>query len=74
MITIILFIVLLVLIAIFSVQNAIPVTVTFFLWRFEASLAIIIFITFLIGLLAGTIFHLFVKHKKKRHKINNLKL
>lgn len=42
-------------VAIFSVQNAAPVAITFFFWRFEASLAIVIFLSVLIGILTGAI-------------------
>jgi uncharacterized integral membrane protein len=41
------------LVAIFSVQNAGPVAITFLFWRFEASLAIAIFLSALAGILIG---------------------
>lgn len=66
MFIIIIFLILLILIAVFSVQNAMPVFVTFFFWKFEASLAIIIFVTFLIGLLAGFSLIVFMKLRKKK--------
>ena len=40
-------------VAIFSVQNAAPVSVSFLFWQFEASLAIIVFITLLFGGVVG---------------------
>jgi uncharacterized integral membrane protein len=40
-------------VTIFSVQNAIPVVISFFTWKFEASLAIVIFLTFLAGMIIG---------------------
>lgn len=40
---------------IFSVQNAQPTVITFLLWHFEASLAIVIFLTLLCGMIAGAI-------------------
>ena len=47
--------VLIVLVAVFSVQNAGPVTISFLVWRFEASLAIVIFLVLLCGVLIGLI-------------------
>ena len=44
---------LLVLAAVFSVQNAEPAVITFLFWQFEASLAIVIFLTLLCGMIAG---------------------
>lgn len=37
--------------SIFSSQNAVPVTVAFFRWKFEASLAIVILLSVLCGVL-----------------------
>ncbi|OPY66178.1 MAG: hypothetical protein A4E63_02643 [Syntrophorhabdus sp. PtaU1.Bin050] len=48
---IILFIVLLV--ALFSVQNAAPVAISFLFWKFQASLAIVIFLCVLAGIVIG---------------------
>lgn len=77
MFILIIFIILLVLIAVFSIQNAMPVFVTFFLWKFEASLALVIFITFLIGLFSGFFLFLFMRLRKnkgvnKKTPINNI--
>jgi uncharacterized integral membrane protein len=56
MIAIIAFVVILALVTVFSVQNAMPVAITFFFWKFEASLAIVIFLSFLSGcILTGII-------------------
>lgn len=55
MVTIILLSIILVLVAIFSVQNAMPVTITFLFWTFEASLAIVIFLCMLGGMASGAI-------------------
>jgi uncharacterized integral membrane protein len=38
---------------IFSIQNAVPVTVTFLSWKFEASLAIVMLLSVLGGIIAG---------------------
>lgn len=44
-------------VVVLSIQNATPVVITFFLWKFEASLAIVIFISFICGLvIAGMAF------------------
>ena len=55
MIMIIVLVIVLLLVAILSVQNALPVTLTFFFWKFEASLAIVLFLTMLGGMIAGAI-------------------
>jgi len=40
-------------VVIFSVQNAVPVAVSFLSWHFEASLAIVIALSLLSGLIVG---------------------
>lgn len=40
-------------VAIFSVQNAAPVSVSFLFWQFQASLAIIVFLALLFGGVVG---------------------
>lgn len=42
-------------VALFSVQNASPVTVSFLVWRFESSLAVILFLAVLIGAIIGAL-------------------
>lgn len=42
-------------IVVFSVQNASPVAVTFLFWKFDASLAIVIFLSLITGVIAGSI-------------------
>ena len=54
------------LIAIFSVQNAAPVAVTFLFWKFGASLAIAIFLSALCGLILGAIITYLIMKKKHR--------
>ena len=46
-----------ILVALFSVQNATPVAISFFFWRFDASLAIIIFLSALAGALITVIIY-----------------
>jgi uncharacterized integral membrane protein len=53
MAVLVLLMILLVLAAVFSVQNAEPAVITFLFWQFEASLAIVIFLTLLCGMIAG---------------------
>ncbi|MCX5806008.1 MAG: lipopolysaccharide assembly protein LapA domain-containing protein [Proteobacteria bacterium] len=48
-------IIILLLVTIFSIQNAAPVAVSFIFWKFEASLAIIVFLSVLIGFIIGGI-------------------
>lgn len=68
MATIILLLVILTVVAIFSVQNAIPVTITLFFWKFEASLAIVIFLSVLFGMIAGAIIISLVRFKPSGKK------
>lgn len=55
MITILIAIIIVVLVTVFSVQNASPVIITFIYWKFQASLAIVIFLSVLAGVLIGII-------------------
>jgi uncharacterized integral membrane protein len=64
MATIVIFLVFLMLVAVFSVQNAFPVTITFFFWRFEASIAIVIFLSVLCGVVAGGVLMAVLRSKK----------
>jgi uncharacterized integral membrane protein len=68
MVTFILLILIIVLVAVFSVQNAVPVSVTFFFWKFEASLAIVVFLSALCGLIAGIIAALLMRTKSSGKK------
>ncbi|MFQ3573017.1 MAG: LapA family protein [Thermodesulfovibrionales bacterium] len=36
-------------VAVFAIQNAMPVTISFILWRFESSLAVVIFVSLICG-------------------------
>ncbi len=49
MVILVIVIVVLAIVAIFSIQNALPVTVALLFWKFSASLAIVVFISLLIG-------------------------
>lgn len=53
-------------VAIFSVQNSAPVAVNFLFWRFQASLAIVIFFSVIAGAVIGVILSLAAKMKRRR--------
>lgn len=53
--TIILVVFLMLVVVVFTVQNASPVAISFLFWRFDASLAIVVFLCVLTGLLTGVI-------------------
>ena len=53
MITIIIVIIIIVAVAVFSAQNATPVAVSFLSQHFEASLAIVVLLSFVTGMMAG---------------------
>jgi len=69
MTTIILLLIVIAGVAIFSVQNAVPVAITFLFWKFEASLAIVIFLSVLSGVIAGTIIVSLLKIRSPAEKI-----
>ncbi len=64
---IILFFVILVIAAlvIFSVQNANPVIISFVLWRFNASLAIVVFLALVAGMIIMAIVSLGMRCRKR---------
>ncbi len=68
MLIIVLLLVIIILVSVFSVQNAVPVTLSFFLWRFEASLAIVIFLSVISGLITGIIIAILVRRKLSAKK------
>jgi len=53
MITVILVVIVIAGVAVFSVQNATPVAISFLVWRFDASLAVIVLLSFLTGMIVG---------------------
>ena len=55
MITLIFALIIITMVTVFSVQNAIPVVISFLFWKFEASLAIILFLSVLAGVVIGVI-------------------
>jgi len=66
MLNIAIILIIIVLVAVFSVLNAKPVEFTFFFWKFEASLAIVIFLSALAGLIAGVIITFLLRFKPKK--------
>jgi len=68
MVIIIILLVLVGIVAVFSVQNALPVAITFFFWKFEASLAIILFLTVITGMIAGALIVTLLKMKSSQNK------
>lgn len=57
-------------VAIFSIQNSTPVALSFLFWKFEASLAVVIFLSALTGVIIGAIivFVIRIKRAGKEHK------
>ena len=55
MITLLIALILIALVTVFSVQNASPVTISFIYWKFNASLAIVVFLSALAGALIAMI-------------------
>jgi uncharacterized integral membrane protein len=68
MATIIFLLIVMLTVAVFSVQNAVPVAITFFFWKLEASLAIIVFLSALCGAVAGGIIITLLKLKSSGKK------
>jgi len=55
MITLIIAVIIITLVTVFSVQNAAPVVLSLMVWKFEASLAIVIFLSLVSGAIIGAI-------------------
>lgn len=55
MISLIIVLAIIAVVTVFSIQNAIPVVITFLFWNFEASLAIVLFLSVLAGVIIGVI-------------------
>ncbi|RJQ50831.1 MAG: LapA family protein [Nitrospiraceae bacterium] len=70
MIAVIIVLIIISVVTVFSVQNALPVIITFLFWKFEASLAIILFLSVLAGAVIGVSAASFFRMKsspKKQH-------
>lgn len=68
MISIVLVVAIIAVIAVFSVQNADPVAISFLFWKFEASLAIVIFLSVLSGVVIAAIISLPGKIRRMSEK------
>jgi uncharacterized integral membrane protein len=55
-------------VTIFSVQNASPVAITLLFWHFQVSLAIVIFLSTLIGVIIGAIVFSVLRRKPSPKK------
>ena len=55
-----------VLAVIFALQNAIPITVSFLFWKAESSLALILILAFIAGLITSFLFNLISHIKRTR--------
>jgi len=53
MITLIIVLIIITVVTVFSVQNAVPVVISSLFWKFEASLAIVLFLFVLAGVVIG---------------------
>ncbi len=72
MITLIIVLIIIAVVTVFSVQNAIPVVISFFLWKFEASLAIVLFLTVLAGAVIGVSAAALFRMKSSKKKQNSI--
>jgi uncharacterized integral membrane protein len=66
MVNVIIALIIIVFVAIFSVQNAAPVSISFLVWQFQASLAIVIFLCSLCGIAVGAILAFLIRVRKQR--------
>lgn len=55
-------------VVLFSVQNSGPVAVSFLFWRFEASLAVVIALSLLIGMIVGMTALSFLRLRRSTRK------
>ena len=53
-----------VVVAVFSAQNALPVSIVFLFWKIQASLAIVIFLSVLTGIVIASIVFLWLRIRK----------
>ncbi len=60
----VLLIILALMVIVFLVQNALPVTVTLFVWRFDASLAMVVILSVLVGMVIMALLFVLAGAKK----------
>jgi uncharacterized integral membrane protein len=68
MLATILLIIVIIVVALFSVQNAMPVAISFLNWRFDASLAVVSLLFFLAGMIAGMIVIFWIRIRRAAKK------
>jgi uncharacterized integral membrane protein len=61
-------VILIAVVVIFSVQNASPVALSFLFWHFEASLAVVILLTLVLGVIIGMAILSWLRWKRARQK------
>jgi putative membrane protein len=66
MVSIVIAIIIILIVSIFSAQNADPVSISFFVWKFQASLAIVIFLCVLSGIIIGVTLMLLFRLRRQR--------
>jgi putative membrane protein len=64
----ILFVIVIVIVALFSVQNAMPVSISLLAWHFDASLAVIALLFFLAGMIAGMVVLFWTRMRRSARK------
>jgi uncharacterized integral membrane protein len=68
MATIIFMLCIIAILAIFLIQNAIPIEISFLLWSFKASLAIVLFLSVLAGMIVGIVASFLFRFKTSKKK------
>jgi uncharacterized integral membrane protein len=68
MFTLIIVILIIAFVTLFSVQNATPVAISLITWKFEASLAVVVFLSVLAGIFIGSIITSVMVAKRSRRK------
>jgi uncharacterized integral membrane protein len=54
------------LVAIFSTQNSQPVSFSFLIWTYQASLAIVVFLSVVLGVVTGILVSFFLRRSRKK--------
>ncbi|MBA4389626.1 MAG: hypothetical protein C0399_01650 [Syntrophus sp. (in: bacteria)] len=57
-------------VAIFTIQNALPVSIVFLFWKFQASLAIVTFLSVLTGIVIASIIFFWLRIRCNRKEKN----
>jgi len=66
MFNIVIAIIIIVIVSMFSLQNADPVSISFFVWKFQASLAIVMFLCLLGGFIVGMALTFLFRFQRQR--------